>query len=460
MISSSLHNPSAVAQRSGPDPDAPRRAAFPRWWARTAAPAAAVPRANAAEPPWDPLLACIAGYMLMSVGRVHQLFGLEALRPAVLTGGLALCLFWLDGDGRRRLSSVPVSPARWIAALLLWMCVSLPGALSQGTSFTLIADNFIKTTLMFVVIVASARGVRDVERLAFVYLIAAAVYAGVVLARFDVAAGGDWRLGHLYYYDANDFATFAVTATPLAIYFLHAARTATVRVVAALALATLSVAFVYSGSRGGFLALLAVGAFVVVRFTGIPLRWRVLATTLVAVAVLGTASQQYWSQMGTIVSDADYNRTGETGRLQIWGRGIGYMLDHPLLGVGPDNFGVAEGTLSPFAKRQQYGIGVRWSAAHNSFVQVGAELGLPGLAFYVAMLAATFASLRRAARARRRDLWRDPRGLELTQALMAALLGFVVGSFFLSLAYSEMLYTLVALSAAMWKVTARPSQAC
>lgn len=455
MISSSLHNASAAAPLRAPCAEPPS----PRWWAPNVRSAAA-PRAVPANPPWDPLLACIAAYVLMSVGRVHQLFGLEALRPAVLSGGLALCLFWLDGDRRRSLFSIPASPARWIAALLFWMCVSTPGALSEGTSFTLIADNFIKTAVMFAVIVASARGVRDVERLAFVYLMAAAIYAAVVVARFDVAAGGDWRLGHLYYYDANDFATFAVTATPFGIYFLHAARTAVVRVLAAAALAALSVAFVYSGSRGGFLALLAVGTFVVVRFTGIPLRWRLMATALVAAVVLGTASQQYWQQMGTIVSDADYNRTGETGRLQIWSRGIGYMLDNPLLGVGPDNFGVAEGTLSPFAKRQQYGIGVRWSAAHNSFVQVGAELGVPGLAFYLAMLIATFAALRRADRVRRRAAEIDASGVELTQALTAALLGFVVGSFFLSLAYSEMLYTLVALSAAMWKVSAPTARAC
>ena len=369
MISSSLRNVSAVTPLRAPCADAPREAAPSHWWAPTT-PAAAEPCASVADHRWDPLLACIAGYMLTSVGRVHQLFGLEALRLAVLTGGLALLLFWMDGDSRRRLSSLPASPARWIAALLLWMCVSMPGALSEGTSFTLIADNFIKTTLMFVVVVAAARGIRDVERLAFVYLMAAAIYAGVVVARFDLGAGGDWRLGHLYYYDANDFATFAVTATPFGIYFCHAARTWTVRAVAALALAALSVAFVYSGSRGGFLALLAVGAFVVVRFTGIPLRWRVTATALVAVIVLGTASQRYWQQMGTIVSDADYNRTGETGRLQIWSRGIGYMLDHPLLGVGPDNFGVAEGTLSPLAKRQQY--------RHRCPMERGAQQLRPG----------------------------------------------------------------------------------
>jgi O-antigen ligase len=154
--------------------------------------------------------------------------------------------------------------------------------------------------------------------------------------------------------------------------------------------------------------------------------------------------------MGTIASDADYNRTAETGRLQIWTRGIGYMLDHPLLGVGPGNFQRAEGTLSPFAHRQQYGVGVLWSAPHNTFVQVGAELGIPGLALFVAMIGSAFLLLARLGR-RQRGAHRD-RDAALTQALTASLLAFVVGAFFLSFAYSEMLYTLLALAVGLDKV--------
>ena len=41
----------------------------------------------------------------------------------------------------------------------------------------------------------------------------------------------------------------------------------------------------------------------------------------------------------------------------------------------------------------------------------------------------------------------------LAPALTASLLGFVVGAFFLTLAYSEMLFTLVALAIALQKVT-------
>jgi O-antigen ligase len=159
--------------------------------------------------------------------------------------------------------------------------------------------------------------------------------------------------------------------------------------------------------------------------------------------------------MGTILSDTDYNRTEETGRLQIWSRGVGYMLQDPVLGLGPDNFPAAEGTLSPLADRQQYGIGVRWNAAHNSFVQAGAELGVPGLALFIAIIVSTFAALRQSGRSERALAEAGGDWPLLTPALTASFLGFVVGSFFLSLAYSEMLYTLVALAIGLQKVTAQ-----
>lgn len=395
--------------------------------------------------------------MLTSVGRVHQLFGLESLRPASLTGGLALALYFADRHELRRSRLVWLPTTRYLAVFLGWMIISTPGSLSEGTSFTLVFSNFTKTALMYFVMVAAVRTIRDVERLSFAYLMSAAIYAFVVVTRFDVGGGADWRLGHLYYYDANDFATFGVTATPFGIYFLHRASGAFVRVLVGAALAVLTLAFVYSGSRGGFLALSAVAIYVVARYTRIPLRWRIGATALVLAVLVAAASDQYWRQMGTILSDADYNRTGETGRLQIWSRGLTYMLDHPILGVGPDNFPVAEGTLSPHAERQQYGIGVRWSAAHNSFIQVGAELGVPGLLLFVAILASAFAALRTARRRARESSGPLAAGAELAQALTAALIGFVVGAFFLSLAYSEMLFTLVALSVGLRKVTAATS---
>src|SRR5262249_37964199 len=136
----------------------------------------------------------------------------------------------------------------------------------------------------------------------------------------------------------------------------------------------------------------------------------------------------------------------ETGRLHIWERGIGYMVSHPIFGVGAANFQSAEGMLSPLAARQQYGFGVMWNAAHNSYVQTGAELGFPGLMLFAGVIVTTLYRLRKWGR---RAV--PGKALHVSQALTASVIGFAVGAFFLSLAYHELLYTLVAFAAGLTK---------
>lgn len=406
---------------------------------------------------WDLLLACVAVYLLMSVGRIHSMFGvIGILRPVLVSGVVAAALYTLSAHPLRRLEGLRSWPTTALLALTIWITLSVPGSLRQALSFAFLVEYFLKTAVItYVIIVGSVRGARDVERLAFAYFLSAAIYSVVILIRFGVGESS-WRLEDLYTYDANDFAVLAVSAVPLAVYFLGGrARPVALRLVVGLGLGAIGVSFVWAGSRGGFLALGGVVLFMLVRYRAIPVRWRLLSAAVLTVTLLGIASVQFWEQMRTILEPtADYNLTADTGRLQIWRRGLGYMLDRPLFGVGPENFQTAEGVLSPLAWRQAYGIGVLWSAPHNSLIQVGAELGVPGLLFFIAFVACALHMLRRIERhvTRKQDPSRpDPRAL--AQAITGALVGFMVGAFFLSLAYSVMLYALVALAVALGKVT-------
>jgi O-antigen ligase len=404
---------------------------------------------------WDLLLVCVAGYLLTAVGRIQQLFPfLELMRPAILTGAIALVLFLMDTHESRRLRGLAAGTTWCLSAYFGWMVLSLPAALVLGNSFDLVVNNFSKTFLMFFVVAGAIRGPRDVERLMFTYLISATLYAAVVIAQFDVG-GSTWRLGHLFYYDANDFATYAVTAIPFGVYFLSTRRLWITQALSAGALAVLTVAFVRSGSRGGFVALAVAGVYMLFRFTAIPVIRRVTATAIVVIVIAGAASSQYWEQMGTIMSDSDYNRSNESGRMHIWERGIGYMLRFPVLGVGPGNFPTAEGTLSAHADRQQFGVGVRWNAPHNIFVQAGAELGVVGLLLFIGLFVTAFRALRVAAAYEAAATGGPP---AMSQALTASLLAFVVGGFFLSLAYSEMLFALLAVIVGWHKVAVNQSQ--
>jgi len=402
---------------------------------------------------WDLLLVCVATYIATAVGRVHELFPvLLPLRPALVAAVLAIGLYLLQQSGPRRIGLLRSRTTTCLLGLLLWGALSVPGALNRGVAFHAWTD-LARAIVMCLVLAGSARRARDVQRLALVYFGVTVLYTAVVLSRFEL--GPDtWRLNRLYYYDGNDLATLIVSAMPLGLYFVLGQRRPLVRLLAAVGLAVLAVGLIRSGSRGGFLAFLAVVAFVLLGFTTIPARARLAGLVVILAIAFGAASDQYWVQMQTIVSPTkDYNLTSDAGRVQIWKRGLGYMAEHPVLGVGVRNFQVAEGTISPLAKRQERGIGVRWGAAHNTFIQVGAELGVPGLLFFIGLIASAFTALRRVAH---HALGADPSVIDvsrLAQSLMAALIGFVVGSIFLSLAHTDMLYTLAALAVALRKVT-------
>jgi len=403
--------------------------------------------------PWDALLVCVAVYTAAGVGRIHDLFPVLApLKPALLATVAAIGLLLLQQNGRRRITLLRSRITTCLLGLVLWGALAVPFALTGGLAFHFWLD-FARAVAMSLVLAASVRSARDLERMSLVYYGVTVVYTAIILSRFQLGSADDWRLGRLYFYDANDLATLIVTALPIGLYFALAHRWIALRVAATVGLLLLVVALIRSGSRGGFLAFLAVAAFILVGFTTISARARIGGLVVILTVLGATASDRYWTQMQTIIRPhQDYNLTDETGRVKIWKRGIGYMLDHPAFGVGMGNFQTAEGTISPMARRRESGRGVRWGAAHNTFVQIGAELGIPGLLLLLGLVLSAFATLRRVTRWAARagpgakDLSR------LAQSLMAALVGFLVGGFFLSLAYADMLYALVALSLALAKI--------
>ncbi len=129
------------------------------------------------------------------------------------------------------------------------------------------------------------------------------------------------------------------------------------------------------------------------------------------------------------------------------------MVGHPITGVGIGAFPVAEGTISRLAKVQDYGEGLKWSAAHNSFVQVGAELGFPGLLVFLALL---FAGLGRARRAVMLGLAvGDERAAAMGDALAASLVGYMVSGFFLSEGYSVFAYSMIGIAIGLHEALVR-----
>lgn len=399
---------------------------------------------------WDPLQVVLAAALFLQVWRLQDLFPiLRVWGLSIAVSVLAVVLFALDRDPRRRAGILRHPIFRIVCGIVTLVILSVPGSYYPGESLRFLSKEFWRSVVLMALIAASVRGLADVERFAKVQLAGAALFCVVVRTRFEVGSNG--RLGELVMYDSNDLALLIACTLPLAVYLVWRSRRLSGRLLVVGAVACLMLVFVSTGSRGGFLGLAAGSGFMVLRLRAISV-WKRVAAVVVCVTLLLTFSNdRYWEMMQTVLHPAnDYNWSGnsETGRMEVWKRGLGYMAMHPVLGVGAFAFPSAEGALAPQAARGEFGIGFKWSEAHNSFIEIGAELGVMGLVLFVALLVSGVRTLSR--------IGGGPPGPAafLAQILTASLVTYVVSGFFLSAAYWTYLYVLLGMVLGLAKVAA------
>ena len=399
---------------------------------------------------WDALQVALLVVLFLQVWRIQLLVrGLPLFGLPILATAAAAVLFALDRDRRRRLGRLDQPVVRFALAIVVLVALSIPGALTPGRSLAFLLKDYARSVLLMLLIAASVRGLADVRRFAWVQIVGVSLCALAILTHAEV--GSEGRLStEATYYDANDLATLIVCTLPLVLYLWRRPTRWPGRLALAAATVFLITTLGETGSRGGFLGFVVVAGYLLLRFQGISRTRRVGAVALLVVLLMGLASDRYFERIETILHPTgDYNWSGksETGRVEIWKRGVEYMLSHPALGVGAANFERAEGTLSPEAReRQRYGRSFRWSTAHNSFIQIGAELGVFGVIFLVALVVDGFRMLGRIRR------WPAGEAAVLAQVLTACLVGFVVTAMFLSQAYSAYLYALLGMCLGLSRV--------
>lgn len=358
--------------------------------------------------------------------RLHEVLpGLGVIKPVFLVtwGGGA---FLLANTNVQALNAAcRLKMVRLFTWFFGWAAVTVPFALWPGLAFsTLRSVPYAAALLVFPALCTPK--VRELDRVQ-----AGFVIAGTVLAVAGLVWGRDQmedRLAVSGTYDANDVAGVLAATLPLALGM--AARSTKLRVPMFVAAAALVMAIVGTASRGG---LIAVVVGLLVWIGGLAGTRRLLYGVVLAIAAVvswSTAPPVFRERMATIVSlEEDYNTTDYTGRQQIWERGIGYLTANPVAGVGINNFTQAEGM-----QLDKLGVPGKWSAAHNMYVQVFAELGFVGGGIFLTLLSVAFRSAAK--------VWRSASpnpGLHRPE-LLACLAAFSVAGVFLSAAYSFALY--------------------
>jgi O-antigen ligase len=404
--------------------------------------------------PADGFLIAAGISVLFWVWVLHTVFRpLVPLRPVLVVLAIMVVLWLLNGDARRRLSQMPRPTILYVVGILALAVISVPFSVHDGISFDFLLTNYSLLFVWMILLVAAVRTRRDLEWLLGVTVIGAFVFAV-----------GSWlkdqsgRLAGAGYYDPNDFATMLVCVLAAAVHFLRKRFSLPVRLGAGTVLAFLIFAVIRSESRGAFLGLVAVALTILVLSRGIPRRTRIGAVVVGAMVLSLAASQEYWDRMRTILSPTeDYNYSGKTdsGRMEVWKRGLGYMVQSPV-GVGLNAFPQAEGRSALAATRAGQGAGFKWSAAHNSFIQVGAELGLGGAFCMLGLFGAMFRRLIPLARRAPHLDHAVNDDTAMAGTLLACLVGFTVAGSFVSFGYSTVLYLLLGLTLGFFKLLNQP----
>lgn len=248
--------------------------------------------------------------------------------------------------------------------------------------------------------------------------------------------------------DPNTFAATVLVGVPFFFYaFLYEPRRI-VRLLAFGGFALANLAIVYSFSRGGAIGLAAVS---VMYAWGERHRWSRRTWTRLAgigavalLALLPVVPREYADRLASFKDWRRDDSLQRRGLYVVFGGEI--LAKHPLTGVGAGAFPYVMDTeyrlRFPKRLREEHGELHRGRAAHNMYVEIASETGLPGLAAFGALLLATWRSLRRKRRQLEADgppeLWRFARSAEV------GYFGFLVTSLFLSSEYEKYLWFLFA----------------
>jgi O-antigen ligase len=368
--------------------------------------------------------------------------GLSSLKLGILTVVLAAAAF-AASPHRLSLFGDPLRyPMRLLMVLGGLAFLGAPFAIVRGAAVDFLIYFFLPS--FFLALLVAAR-VRTEYTLRFT--IDGILFGGLLYAWHFMQAPLDSG-GKPYgtqFYDANDGAMMGVVCLVLAVGRLASVRTMIARV----AYSGVAVAFlamvVRSSSRGALLSLVLTVLLVLFTAKAVPIRVRVGTVVAGASLLLLLGSSSYWSLMSSLLEpEKDYNWAGnsDTGRIELWKRGFGYMLEDPLLGAGAMNYANKEGRSKWAQEAALEGRGAKWSVAHNAYVAVGVELGIPGLITYVSMLWIAVGNLRRAARSPG-----PSRSLRsLLEFQLASIYAFCFASIFISSHYWTFCYVMVALA--------------
>lgn len=388
---------------------------------------------------------------------------LPALSVGPNAAGILVLVAWIGTIAERRDALRDyVTRFPWmvgaILTLVVWVALSVVWATDPSFATSAILT-WVEVVLLFLIVSTTPRSRRTMELLVWAFVGGALLSVIVGLATtglhsdasaIDTASQSEGRFGG--FSDPNFLAAGLVPAIALTAGLATTTRNVIARWALVVAAAILTVGLAATESRGGLVATVAmlIAAMIFYKRRRAQV-FLFFAVALSVGAVWFTTSPSAWHR----VTNFD---GGGTGRSDLWNVAWQAGKDHPILGVGLNNFRVvsADYVRKPGTLHFVDLIAEKPHVVHNMYLQMFTETGIVGVGLFLFFIGACLRAAFKAAR-RFDELGELALG-SLSRAVLVGTLGMLAASFFLSAAGDFRLWILLAFSPALLALATRRPQ--
>lgn len=188
-------------------------------------------------------------------------------------------------------------------------------------------------------------------------------------------------------------------------------------------------------SRSGFIGMVVVLTVCVLFLKN--RKWAIVAGAAIFYVVIRLQGQESEQRVQTIFEYQE--ERSAIGRFEAWEAASKMIQNNPWSGVGLGNFEINSMNYNPVITIPR--------AAHNAYLNIGAEMGIPAFIVFVSNVILVFIQLRQMLKHYRPSI-RDKPNYYYLMTLFVSWLGYCICAMFLSLSYFEMFYFVLTLIAA------------
>jgi O-antigen ligase len=369
-------------------------------------------------------------------GLAIYLFCVHSFKLPIASVGIAIGLLGVLMNTRG--ITVP-APFLFLAAFIGWCAVG--ATMSQFKSIvgdTLI--DYLKILLIFFVAINASKTLSQLGVFVGLWVLMFGLFpARGTYFNFLAGIGTFGRYGwNFSFANYNDLAAYTILALALSAFLLAGRFPKWVRTGALISSAGLALMIVITQSRGAFIGLVLAFAFMLVRSRSRArlLRFGALAVLAIVLAAPGAVWDRF-SRMKYLfdtdtIGEADSSAEQRYVLLQI---ATTIARDHLVSGVGLGAYSEAHGMYAE--ERPEWALGRGNRDAHNMYVSLVAETGIPGLLLFSGMLGTV---LLRAMRTEKELRARFPLEAEQLRILRFGLIAYLIAAIFGSFHRVSFLY--------------------